>query len=699
MAYQYRKTITIDYTKCGTANSTDFPVLISHTDANLKSVGYGGHVSHPLGYDINFYSDSGLTTALSYEVETYNPSTGQIIAWVKVPTLSATVNTVIYIGYGDPLINTFQSTSTSVWSNGFGGVWHLPNGTTLGALDSTSNANNGTLVNTPTATTGQIDGGGNFVSASSQYITAPSTSSLNPGTSPFTISAWVKRASINTLAVIVGKKNLTDNNGLYNLQINNTNTATFLMRGTGLPYRDCQTVATYTSTSDWYYLVGVRASSTSMILYVNGVSAATLNPSELTNVSSVNNFAIANNSAISPSNGWNGVIDEVRVSNSVARSSSWVLAEYNNQSSPSTFYNLSSEVAIYNLNYKRAITIDYTKCGTADSTDFPVLVSFTDVNFKSVANGGKVQNANGYDIKFYSDAGLTNQLFWEIEKYVPTTGECIFWVKVPTLSASANTIIYVSYGDNTITTFQSTSTSVWSNNFQGVYHLTNGTTLNLADSTSLGNNGTNNGATATTGQIDGCANFVLASSQYINTGISSITGTAGMTASAWINTTSLNTTQPQQIIAKWGLSSKTFQLRINELNANTFTFGISDGTTSNGTSITATGAVANTWQYVVGVFDNPNDLMTLYLNGVSIGTATYTGSFGGTEFLAIGRMNYASGNFWYFGGKIDEPRIAYTPRSSSWVLSEYNNQSSPSTFFTLGAETQTSTSNFFQMFY
>lgn len=349
--------------------------------------------------------------------------------------------------------------------------------------------------------------------------------------------------------------------------------------------------------------------------------------------------------------------------------------------------------------YYRSITIDYTKCGTANSTDFPVLVSFTDLNFRTVANGGNVQNSNGYDIAFYSDVALTTKLFWETEKYVSTTGECIFWVKVPTLSATTDTVIYVAYGDASITTFQSSVTPVWSNNFQGVYHLANGTTLNLADSTSLGNNGTNNGATATTGQIDGCANFVLASSQYINTGISSITGTAGMTASAWINTTSLNTAQPQQIIAKWGLSSKTFQLRINELNTNCFSFSISDGTTANGTSITATGAVANTWQYVVGVFDNPNDLMTLYLNGVSIGTATYTGSFGGSAFMSIGRMNYASGNFWYFGGKIDEPRIAYTPRSSSWVLSEYNNQNSPSTFYTLGSETlATSTSNFFQFF-
>lgn len=37
----------------------------------------------------------------------------------------------------------------------------------------------------------------------------------------------------------------------------------------------------------------------------------------------------------------NGSLDEIRLSN-VARSASWITAEYNNQSSPSTFYSVGS---------------------------------------------------------------------------------------------------------------------------------------------------------------------------------------------------------------------------------------------------------------------------------------------------------------------------------------------------------------------
>ncbi len=40
----------------------------------------------------------------------------------------------------------------------------------------------------------------------------------------------------------------------------------------------------------------------------------------------------------------------------------------------------------------------------------------------------------------------------------------------------------------------------------------------------------------------------------------------------------------------------------------------------------------------------------------------------------------------YFSGSIDEVRVMNVEASTSWVTSEYNNQSSPGTFLTLGSE-------------
>src|SRR5206468_9845528 len=83
-----------------------------------------------------------------------------------------------------------------------------------------------------------------------------------------------------------------------------------------------------------------------------------------------------------------------------------------------------------NASCKRSLTIDHTKVPSTQS-NFTVLVSVTDAALKTVANGGHVANANGYDIGFYADFVGTIKLKWEVEKYDGTTGNLIAWVKIP----------------------------------------------------------------------------------------------------------------------------------------------------------------------------------------------------------------------------------------------------------------------------
>ena len=147
--FLYRKAITIDDTKVSpcSSNITDFPVLISITgDANLKTVANGGHVANSNGYDIVFRASNGLT-ALDHEVESYDGTAGTLVAWVKVPTLSYTADTTIYIYYGNSGISSDQSNPTGVWDANFKGVWHLkenPAGTAPQMKNSKTNANHGT---------------------------------------------------------------------------------------------------------------------------------------------------------------------------------------------------------------------------------------------------------------------------------------------------------------------------------------------------------------------------------------------------------------------------------------------------------------------------------------------------------------------------------------------------------------------------
>src|SRR3989344_8949848 len=153
--------------------------------------------------------------------------------------------------------------------------------------------------------------------------------------------------------------------------------------------------------------------------------------------------------------------------------------------------------------YRKAITIDNANVDS-DLTDFPLLVKIT-----ADADIGDGAQADGDDIRF-TDSGGTTLLPYEEESWTGGGGDdatAIFWVKVSTVATAADSTIYAYYGKSEATDGQS-ATSVWYSNFKGVWHLKEtGTVTTWADSTSNANNGTNNGATATTGKVDGAGSF------------------------------------------------------------------------------------------------------------------------------------------------------------------------------------------------
>ena len=159
--YANQRTITISHSKVPNTDQTNFPVLISGTYSYLATTSNSGNVTNSNGYDIIFTSDAAGTIPLSYERESYNSTTGAVIFWVNVPTLSHTTDTVIYMFYGNSSVTTDQTSATGVWDSGYKGVWHLPNGTSLSANDSTSNGNNG-VISSPSAAPGEIGGGASF---------------------------------------------------------------------------------------------------------------------------------------------------------------------------------------------------------------------------------------------------------------------------------------------------------------------------------------------------------------------------------------------------------------------------------------------------------------------------------------------------------------------------------------------------------
>ena len=160
--YSYRRTITLSHTKVPNTDQTNFPVLISGTYSYLATTANGGNVTSSNGYDIIFTSDAGGASPLAFERESYNSSSGAVDFWVKVPTLSHSTDTVIYLFYGNSSITTDQSNGTGVWDTHYQGVWHLPNGTTLSGSDSTVNGYTLNNNNSTAAVSGEIDGAAIF---------------------------------------------------------------------------------------------------------------------------------------------------------------------------------------------------------------------------------------------------------------------------------------------------------------------------------------------------------------------------------------------------------------------------------------------------------------------------------------------------------------------------------------------------------
>ncbi len=333
--------------------------------------------------------------------------------------------------------------------------------------------------------------------------------------------------------------------------------------------------------------------------------------------------------------------------------------------------------SLSNRAFSRTLTINHLQVPSTQ-TDFPVLVNFTNSTFKSISNGGHVHRTDGFDIGFYSDSGLTTKLKWEIERYTPSTGEIVAWVKIASVSSASDTVFYMGYGDPSITTDQSDPVNVWTNSFLGVYHLKDGTTLNVNSSTGS-NNGTNHGCTATPGQVDGAANFLSSSSNFVDLG-TAINPTA-VTFTAWINASSLP--QADQAILDRNIANTSFIILTVKSNGKLRQFVSASGSVSYDGTGSQT-VVAGTYQYIALTYDSSAGLIG-YINAVSDGAAAANGNITTTAASTyIGNDPVVGSRAW--NGVIDEARVASVSRSANWITCEFNNQKSSSTFVTLGSE-------------
>ena len=677
--YAHRRAITIDHTRVPNTDQSNFPLLLSGTYSDLATVPNGGSVTNSNGYDIVFTSDSAGTTVLPFEQETFSATTGAVDYWIQIPTLSHTADTVIYMFYGNSSITTDQSNKNGVWDSNYKGVWHLdqaPTGTGS-ILDSTSNGYNGTPASSgiSLSSTGIAGGSLNFDGVSNGNDVTFSSST--PGGPPITASIWIKTTGLNSTAQsqIMAKFQWSSSGwGIYD---DGQYDANVFLR----PYPNYNNVVDIPRSSInngvWHYLVGTIDPGDTLRFYLDGAlygsTTTSSTTADTTDALVIGGFG---------GGAGGGLLTEGRVSNSV-RSADWIAAEYNNQQSPSSFYTMGFADSSNGYSYRSAITIDHTKVSNTDQTDFPVLVSGTYSYLATTGSAGNVTNSNGYDIIFTSDASGMTPLSYERETYNATTGAINFWVKVPTVSHTTDTVIYMFYGNSSVTTDQSNAAGVWDSNYRGVWHMGSSSTLSGADSTSNGYTLTNNNSTtATSGFINGAASF-NGTNNYLSNSSLSIPAGSPITVSYWNYVTSADV----QSSAVFTIGASDNPNRISEhapWSDNNLYWDY--GSWSGGGRVTQNySSYLGSWTYVVSEYDASSNTHSLYLNGSlvasnvnsNVPTATQTG-------IDIGAWATAGV---YQHGNIDEFRVSTTARSADRVATEYVNQNNPSAFFVVGAST------------
>ncbi len=324
--------------------------------------------------------------------------------------------------------------------------------------------------------------------------------------------------------------------------------------------------------------------------------------------------------------------------------------------------------------YHRSITVDHTKLGASSLTNYPMLVHLNDATFKTVANGGHVENASAFDVGFFTDAAATTPVYWEILSYDGSTGEIWAFANIPSVSHTVDTVFYVCYGDAGISTFQSSVSSVWSG-FYRVMHL-NEASHPYHDVTARADNST---GTADPTQVAGLFNlaqsFVAASNQVINV---TQTGTGfNQTMSAWFKS-STTSGQAFSFDDRGNGSSNGGILFVFNNQAGYFRNNV-------GPIVSSTGICDGNWHYLVATSDTFfSTEIRLYVDGVSVSSFGSVGNpeASGNAFLGA----VTPGNTAYNTCVTQELRQISSRLSADIILTDYNNQSSPDTFITVGAE-------------
>ncbi|MHC4120802.1 MAG: DUF2341 domain-containing protein [Planctomycetota bacterium] len=327
-AWTNRVLITIDNTKVA-GDETDFPVLISQDNM----VADFWTVAKSDGTDVVITSDDG-ETKLKREVGYINTGSQILEVYVKVPSLSSSSPTVLYLYYGNALAS--ETNDTDAWNGNYLRVWHMNNEVGGKIPESTVNAKHLDIWGAPTQGIDSFPG------------QAISYDGIDDGT---TNNSGVKQATVAVYGKMVG--GVTNSCGgscrasgagtRYQrwLFITSGGIGYYRNRGNGATSQTAGDI-TYVA-DDLYSLVGVEVGATDRRIYNDGSYASTNTDSK---TEGTPDHTLVGGRVVEDLNFnfYQGIVSEARLMN-IALSANWISTEHQNMRETADFYSIEVEAA------------------------------------------------------------------------------------------------------------------------------------------------------------------------------------------------------------------------------------------------------------------------------------------------------------------------------------------------------------------
>jgi Concanavalin A-like lectin/glucanases superfamily/Domain of unknown function (DUF2341) len=318
---------------------------------------------------------------------------------------------------------------------------------------------------------------------------------------------------------------------------------------------------------------------------------------------------------------------------------------------------------------KKPISIDPTKV-TGNQNEFPVWIVLDD---PELAASGQL---NASDIHFTSPTGTP--LPYQITAWNKTSGHLEAWVRLD-LDDLAPTVFEIRYGDPATSHAQVPST-VFSNGFSAVWHL-DGVAGNgvVAEATGLrlgtagGGLGPNDRVRGQLGDgldFDGNVEQI----QFANP----MTGANPHTISAWVSQRTAFSFDAIMVVGTNATNlSRWFY---THYTTPTLAVGFYGNDWSNvGSNVDNAGFVLVHW-----VFEGGNRRSRMYRGGAEVGTMVHGNNIntaGTVGYIGYGPVGWGASVG--LNGVLDEVRISSMARSAGWIATEFANQKSPSTFYSI----------------